>query len=680
MNESQEEHPDFTSPACDGLMLGDRAFDTDPTKILLESSDRHKLRYQLIQWLAEAPIREVKSERKRAIAETLDISTRQVDRLLKQYQEEQLSEVAGTQRSDKGKHRVGNYWQSYIEQVYQESLKKKHPLKPADVVREVQRHAVIDLRHEEGDHPHPATIYRILAPLVKEHKRKTKIRNPGAGSWLAVETRDGKLLRADYSNQIIQCDHTKMDIRIVDGDGKLLPWRPWLTTVVDTFSSCLVGYHLWHKQPGSEEVALTLRHAILPKRYPPEYDLTMPWDIYGPPLQYLFTDGGKELALSKQVQAIGRRLGFQCELRDRPPQGGIVERLFGTINTVFLASLPGYIAKGKTAEEKKKFARRAEKEAQFTLEDLDKLLADYFCSDYNRQPYPKDKRQTRYERWLQGMGNKLPEPLDEQDLYIAFMNGDDRVVQAHGSIYFHNLTYRCDELRSHRGKKVLVRYDPDHILTLYTFTKSTADGPEEFIGHAHAINMDTQDMSLDELKQLNQMRNTAKREHSNHSALVAQHKRNQVAEDKKQTRKRQQHSKQQKLRRKDKEGSETAAIRKSRGAVVPKASGQLELLPQRISPEQASTATAASSSERLENTALATPPQERHPLIVAKRQPQNSDSTGLVEFLPEPVTHDDPKHDKSDLERQGELPPVNDAPLQERHQLVIKNRALENFR
>lgn len=330
--------------------LSDRALDTDPFQVLLESADPQRLRFRLIEWLAQSPNRKVKSERKKKIAETLDITSRQVERLLNQYWEDKLLETGPSKRSDKGTHqRLGDYWPNYIHEVYEKSLKDKTPMKPADVVREVQRHAVIDLRHEEGDYPHPATVYRILKPLVERQKRKQKIRNPGSGSWLAVETRDGKLLRADFSNQIVQCDHTKLDIRIVDQDGKLLRWRPWLTTVVDTFSSCLLGYHLWHKQPGSEEVALTLRHAILPKSYPPEYDLEKDWNIYGPPLQYFFTDGGRDLSRSKQIQTLGKRMGFECELRDRPNQGGIVERLFKTVNTQVLATLPGYIS-GKDKE------------------------------------------------------------------------------------------------------------------------------------------------------------------------------------------------------------------------------------------------------------------------------------------------------------------------------------------
>jgi putative transposase len=343
MDDSQVEFLESALVGSDEVLLSDRAFDTDPSKIVLDASEPQKLRFQLIEWLAGSPTPKVKAARKQAIANTLDISTRQVERMLNQYREDRLHETAGVERSDKGQRRIGDYWQDYIREVYEQSLKHKHPLKPADVMREVKRHAVIDLRHEDGDYPHPATIYRILKPLIDRQKQKQKIRNPGSGSWLAVETRDGKLLKAEFSNQIIQCDHTKLDIRIVDEEGKLLPWRPWLTTVVETFSSCVLGHHLWHKQPGAHEVALTLRHAALPKHYPPEYELEKPWDIYGAPLQYFFTDGGKDLSKSRLIKAIGKKLGFQCELRDRPIQGGIQERVFKTINTEVLAPLPGYI-------------------------------------------------------------------------------------------------------------------------------------------------------------------------------------------------------------------------------------------------------------------------------------------------------------------------------------------------
>ncbi|NET53102.1 MAG: transposase family protein, partial [Merismopedia sp. SIO2A8] len=305
MNDHYIQYPDGEPLEPDEVLLSDRLFDTDPSQVLIDSANPQKLRFQLIQWLAESPNRKVKGERKRKVAETLSISTRQVERLLNQYHGDRLHENAGVERSDKGTHkRLGDYWPDYIRDVYEKSLKKKRPLKPADVVREVKRHALIDLKHEDGDYPHPSTIYRILKPLVEEQKRQKKIRNPGSGPLSAVVTRDGKRLKPEFSNQIVQCDHTKLDIRIVDESGQVLRWKPWLTNVIDTFSGCLIGYHLWHKQPGSHEVALTLRHAAMPKDYPADYKLEKPWKVCGLPLQYFYTDGGKDLARSKLIQSI----------------------------------------------------------------------------------------------------------------------------------------------------------------------------------------------------------------------------------------------------------------------------------------------------------------------------------------------------------------------------------------
>jgi putative transposase len=399
-NEELELNKELTQPT-EAIFLSERNFEVDPLKIILESSDTQKLKFNLIQWLAESPDRSVKSKRKQTAADTLKVTTRQVERLLKQYYDDQLSESAGVERSDKGKHRVSEYWQEYIKRIYLESIKKKHSRSPASIFREVERHASVDLGLKLGDYPHKATVYRILEPLIEQHNNKTKGRNPGSGSWMTVVTRDGKLLEANFSNQIIQCDHTKLDIRIVDSDRNLLSERPWLTTVVDTYSSCVVGFRLWIKQPGSTEVALALRHAILPKKYPEDYELNKSWDIYGHPYHYCFTDGGKDFR-SKHLKAIGKKLGFQCELRDRPSEGGIVERIFKTINTQVLKDLPGYT--GANVQER---PENAEKEACLTIQDLDKILASFFCDIYNHEPYPKDPRETRFERWFTGIGEKL---------------------------------------------------------------------------------------------------------------------------------------------------------------------------------------------------------------------------------------------------------------------------------
>lgn len=211
----------------DALCLPPDRYETDAKPILRESSDRDFSRFRLIEWLVESPNREITRQRKQAVAALLEVSTRQVERLVKKFH-------------------VG------------------------------------ELGLKQGEFPHQATVFRVLQPLVEQQRRRKKIRNPGSGSRLVVQTRNGQSLKAEFSNQIVQCDHTKLDILVGyrdDDDSFIVVGRPWLTTIVDTFSSYVLGFFLGMKQPGSHEVTLALRHAALPKQYPQDYELVHPWAV-----------------------------------------------------------------------------------------------------------------------------------------------------------------------------------------------------------------------------------------------------------------------------------------------------------------------------------------------------------------------------------------------------------------
>ena len=200
------------------------------------------------------------------------------------------------------------------------------------------------------------------------------------------------------------------------------------------------------------------------------------------------------------------------------------------------------------------------------------------------------------------------------------MKEEQRIVQAHGSVYFENLTYRCEELRSLKGEYVTLTYDPDHILTLYVYSQATGEQEGEFIGYAHAINMDSQDLSLDELKQLNKVRSNAKREHSNYDALLALDKRQKLVEQRKQEKKERQRSEQKKLRGKSKQNSKVVELRKERSGKSVSSAEPMELLPARVSPEQIKPESPASLSPVVEFAASAPQPEERHRLVVSKNQ------------------------------------------------------------
>ena len=222
----------------------------------------------------------------------------------------------------------------------------------------------------QDKYPSYRTVYRVLQPIIEQKEQKASVRSRGwRGSRLSVKTRDGKDLSVEYSNHVWQCDHTRVDLLLVDRHSEIVG-RPWLTTVIDTYSRCIMGINLGFDAPSSQVVALGLRHAIIPKHYDSEYGLHEEWGTYGLP-QHFYTDAGKDFR-SNHLQQIGVQLGFVCHLRDRPSEGGIVERPFGTFNTELFSTLPGYT--GSNVQQRPK---EAEKEACINLRELEKLLVRF---------------------------------------------------------------------------------------------------------------------------------------------------------------------------------------------------------------------------------------------------------------------------------------------------------------
>jgi putative transposase len=109
------------------------------------------------------------------------------------------------------------------------------------------------------------------------------------------------------------------DRRELDIEGNEIG-RPFITTVIESNSGCIAGFHISFKKPGSHEVALALRHAFLPKEYGEEYKLQKKWEVSGIP-QYFVTDRAKEFK-SNHLKQIAAQLGIKLCLRAYPQQGG----------------------------------------------------------------------------------------------------------------------------------------------------------------------------------------------------------------------------------------------------------------------------------------------------------------------------------------------------------------------
>ena len=297
-----------------------------------------------------------------------------------------------------------------------------------------------------------------------------------------------------------------------------------------------MSFNLGFDAPSSKVVALALRHAILPKQYGSDYKLYADWSAYGKP-EHFFTDGGKDFR-SKHLEQIGVQLGFTCHLRDRPSEGGIVERPFGTFNTEFFSTLPGYT--GSNVQERPK---NAEKDACLTLRELEKLFVVYLVNCYNQGLDALMGDQTRAARWEAGLLRK-PLVLPERELDICLMKQTRRSVYRGGYVQFENLVYQNDELAAYAGETVVLRYDPRDITTVLVYRReavhdaqgSVALAKEVFLTPAYAQDLETEQLSWEEAKDISRTIREAGKAVDNQSMLDELRDREAFLDQKKKTR------------------------------------------------------------------------------------------------------------------------------------------------
>jgi putative transposase len=440
------------------------------------------------------------------VCQELGISMRSLFRYIRQYREEGMEGIVRRDRLDRGQAKVSEEWQSFIEKTYRDGNRGMRTISPSQIATIVKSRA-----QELGETKYPsrATIYRILETEIERRSQKQKSHAIGwQGDRLQIITREGIELDVKYSNQVWQCDHTPADILVLDREGEILG-RPCLTTVIDTYSRCIVGIHLGMEVPSAAVTCLALRHAILPKQYSSAYELSNLWGTYGIP-QYLYTDAGPDFT-SYHIDQIAASLGITLCLRRRPSDGGIVERPFGTLNSEFFSTLPGY-----TTCQLKGHRTKVEAEACLTLQDLERLLVRYIVDRYNQLPDSRIGKESRIGRWEAG---RIVQPplMGERELDILLMRQDRRVVYQGGYIRFSNLVYRGEYLAGYAGQSVVLRYDPRDISSLLVYRQEGSK--DVFLTRAHAHHLDTERLPLAEAKAIKRRLRDASKAVTNQSVL-----------------------------------------------------------------------------------------------------------------------------------------------------------------
>lgn len=316
----------------------------------------------------------------------------------------------------------------------------------------------------------PPSIRRLGRWLDLKDQAKIMARREGKDKAERRHLATPGTLTAARPLDIVQIDHTKADVTVVDPVTRRPLGRPTLTVAIDVNSRMVLGFHLSLEPPSLLSVALCLTHAVMDKsHWLAARGINTDWPAHGIP-KAIYVDNGAEF----HARAFGLACTeYQIDLRYRPPgtprYGGHIERLIGTMmGAVHL--LPG-------SHFSNIFERGdldAEAEAVMTLAELETWLALEITGSYHARIHSALET-TPSAAWGLGAGEpKLRMPADLRQFLVDFLPSEQRVLQRDGFHLFH-IRYWSDELRWLMGqetRKYTLKYDPRDLSRIFVLTEN----------------------------------------------------------------------------------------------------------------------------------------------------------------------------------------------------------------
>lgn len=436
----------------------------DLTHVSEEDWSRARKRLEAIQPLLTAG--PVSQEVAKRYAETAGVHVSTLYRWLEAYRKtEQLTALLPGKRGiELGDQRLPAGSEEIISLV----IKEVYLTRQRPSVRHVTAEIIGRCRDAGIAVPHPSTIRRRMARIPEQVEAKCR---KGSQAARAFEPLAGNFPTPDGALGVVQIDHTKVDVILVDDLTRQPVGRPWITVAIDIFSRMIAGFYVSFDPPGAMSTGLCLAHAMLPKRiWLAKYGVTTPWPICGR-IQALHLDNAKEFhgtMLDRACQNYGIEL--QWRPVKKPWYGGHIERWLGTFAQE-LKNLPG--ATFSNPAERGEYD--SEGRAALTLTEFERWLATFITEVYHQRVHsalgvaPIQKYEStgaKHDDWN----------VDERRLRLDFMPYLERTVQPYG-ILNDQIAYYSDVLRrwvsaadsddpAHQ-RKFTVRRDPRDISVVY---------------------------------------------------------------------------------------------------------------------------------------------------------------------------------------------------------------------
>jgi putative transposase len=269
----------------------------------------------------------------------------------------------------------------------------------------------------------------------------------------------------------VECDHTILDLFVIDPKMMLPIGRAYLTWMMCVFTKMVLGFYISFNPPSYLTVMECLKHAIrsktyLRKKFP---IIKNDWNPYGIP-EVLVVDNAREFH-GRNLEDACHQLGIvlQFSQKGKPWLRPTIERSFRTLATQLLHQLPGTTFSN--------IFERADyepgKTAIVTPDTLDEIMHKWIADVYQVSPH-RGIRDIPALRWEKGIAEWPPAlPVNNELLDVALGYTEERVVSSKG-IELDNLFYNDDELALvRRGidseKKVIIKRNPSDLSLIHVY-------------------------------------------------------------------------------------------------------------------------------------------------------------------------------------------------------------------
>jgi putative transposase len=165
----------------------------------------------------------------------------------------------------------------------------------------------------------PAPTWRTVKARLLRIDERTRATRRGETGLVRARTATPGAYEVTRPLQVVQIDHTQVDIMIVDQASREIAGRPWITLAIDVMTRMVTGFHLALEPPSRTSVGLCLLHAVYDKTaWLAERGIDAPWPIGGLP-EALHADNGADFR-SRAFERACRNHGVQ--IRWRPVRNG----------------------------------------------------------------------------------------------------------------------------------------------------------------------------------------------------------------------------------------------------------------------------------------------------------------------------------------------------------------------